>query len=305
MGNGDGTFGTFSIVPSSLQAYQLYGPYPQGIQVTDVNGDGKPDLVYGNSNYSTVGVLFGQGNGTFFDPVEYPVGQYNWPLVATDVNGDGALDLVSASDDCAGVTALLNNNGANTLGSYTVQSNATGQTVTAGQTAMFTLTITPSNHYNGTVTFTCPSGLPQLATCSFSPSSVTLDGLTPVTVTLTIKTTAPTASLQIPAGIEPHGNSHSTMLLASLNGMGVFGMILAGSFSKKRNRWSVLGLLVLGMTLFLVGCGGSSSKPTANKVQYRLVRYFFSGDGTGRTGSDLYRNGIRNFGEPNRNGQFP
>jgi hypothetical protein len=265
MGNGDGTFGTFSIVPSSLQAYQLYGPYPQGIQVTDVDGDGQPDLVYSNSNYGTVGVLFGQGSGTFFDPVEYPVGQYNWSLVASDVNGDGALDLVSASDDFAGVTVLLNNNGANALGSYTVQSNATGQTVTAGQTATFTLTITPSNHYNGTVTFTCPSGLPNLATCSFSPSSVTLDGLTPVTVTLTITTTAPTAALQVPTGIDPHGNSHSTMLLASLNGMGVFGMILAGGFSKKRNRWNVLGLLAVGMTLFLLGCGGSSSTPPPTK----------------------------------------
>jgi len=259
MGNGDGTFGTFSIVPSSLQAYQLRTPYPQGIQVTDVDGDGKPDLVYLNSNYSTVGVLFGQGNGTFFDPVEYPVGQFDLFLVATDVNGDGALDLVSAGRDFSGATVLLNNNGANTLGSYTIQANVTGQTVTAGQTATFTLTITPSNHYNGTVALTCPSGLPQLATCSFSPSSVTLDGLTPVTVTLTIATTAPAASLQNPAGIEPHGNSHSTMLLANLNGMGVFSMILAGSFSKRRNRWSVLGLLVLGMTLFLVGCGGYSS----------------------------------------------
>jgi Bacterial Ig-like domain (group 3)/FG-GAP-like repeat len=259
MGNGDGTFGTFSIVPSSLQAYQLRTPYPEGIQVTDVDGDGKPDLVYANSNYSTVGVLFGQGNGTFFDPVEYPVGEYNLFLVATDINGDGALDLVSDGRGFSGVTVLLNNNGANTLGSYTVQPDATGQTVTAGQTATFTLTITPSNHYNGTVTFACPSGLPQLATCSFSPASVTLDGLTPVTVTLTITTTASMASLQNPAGIEPHGNSHSTMLLASLNEMGVFGMILAGSFSKKRNRWSVLGLLVLGMTLFLVGCGGYSS----------------------------------------------
>jgi hypothetical protein len=52
------------------------------------------------------------------------------------------------------------------------------------------------------------------------------------------------------------------MLLASLNGMGVFGMFLAGGFNKKRNRWSVLAVLALAMSFFLVGCGGSSNSTT-------------------------------------------
>jgi len=52
------------------------------------------------------------------------------------------------------------------------------------------------------------------------------------------------------------------MLLASLNGMGVFGMFVAGSFSKKRSRWSVLAVLALAMSFFLVGCGGSSNSTT-------------------------------------------
>lgn len=268
-GIGDGTFNSFSApVPSSLQDYTLSAPSPEYIQAADVDGDGKLDLVYSNTNYSTVGVLFGMGNGTFFDPVEYPVGETNWGLVLADVNGDGAPDAVMASYYFAGITALLNNNGAGTLGSYTVGTSAPGATITAGQTATFTLTITPSNHYNGTVTLSCPAGLPALATCSFSPSAVvTLDGLTPQTVTLTITTTAPTASFQIPVGIDPHGNSHpgsSTMLLASLNGMGVFGMFVAGSFNKKRNRWSVLAVLALAMSFFLVGCGGSSSNNNNN-----------------------------------------
>jgi hypothetical protein len=38
------------------------------------------------------------------------------------------------------------------------------------------------------------------------------------------------------------------MLLASLNGMGVFGMFVAGGFNKKRNRWSVLAVLALAMS---------------------------------------------------------
>lgn len=266
IGSGQGpsfAFGTFSIVPSSLQDYNLSSPSPQYIQATDVDGDGKVDLVYGNTSYSTVGVLFGQGNGTFFDPVEYPVGQTNWGLAVTDVNGDGAPDVAMASYDFAGVTVLLNSNGTGTLGSYTIGSSAQGATLTAGKSATFTLTITPSKHYNGTVTFACPAGLPNLTTCSFVPSSVTLDGLTPVTVQMTITTTAPTASLQMPAGMDENPlHRNASMLLASLNGMGVLGMVLAGSFGKKRNRWSVLGIMALAMCLFLVGCGGGSSSTT-------------------------------------------
>jgi len=269
MGNGDGTFGTFSIVPSSLQDYNLNSPYPQYIQAADVDGDGKLDLVYANSSYGTVGVLFGQGNGTFFDAVEYPVDGYSWSLVVADMNGDGTPDIVTSSVDSSLATVLLNANGSGTLGSYTIQTSAPGATIAAGSSATFTLTITPTNHYNGTVTFTCPAGLPNLATCSFSPASVTLDGLTPVTVKITITTAAPTASLEIPAGINPHGNSHSgssSMLLASLNGMGVLGMIVVGNFGKKRNRRALLALLALSMTFFLVGCGGSSSGSNNNKA---------------------------------------
>lgn len=265
-GNGDGTFGTFTIVPSSLQDVNLNGnPDPQYIHALDVDGDGKLDLVYNNYDYSTIGVLFGEGNGSFYDPVEYPVGLYDWSLVVVDVNGDGAPDVVTGNGYTAGGTVLLNANGSGALGSYTIGTNVQGATITAGQSATFTLTVRPSNHYNGTVTFTCPSGLPALATCTFSPSSVTLDGLTPMTVQMTITTTAPTASLQMPAGMDenPHHRS-SAMLLASLNGMGVFGMVLAGGFGKKRNRWGVLGILALAMCLFLVGCGGSSSTTTTN-----------------------------------------
>src|SRR6185369_8907666 len=40
-------------------------PSPTGVDAADINGDGKVDLVYSNSSYGTVGVLFGNGDGTF------------------------------------------------------------------------------------------------------------------------------------------------------------------------------------------------------------------------------------------------
>jgi hypothetical protein len=265
LGNGDGTFQPAVQVASTLQTASTWNtccntyPWPAYISVTDVDGDGNPDLVYTNSEYATVGVLFGQGNGSFYDPVEFPTGGYAYGLVVADVNGDGAPDVVTAGDDFSGVTVLLNANGKGTMGDYAVNPSQTTATVTAGSTATFTLAVNPINHYNGTVTFSCGS-LPSLTTCTFNPPTATLSGIVPATVQLTLTTTGTSAALQAP-------NRGTSILLASLSSMGLFGMVLAGSL-KKRSRWTgiVLGMLVLTMMLSLVACGGSSSSTSSGNT---------------------------------------
>ncbi len=259
LGNGDGTFQTPVQFASTLQATTTWNPYASYISVTDVDGDGNPDLVYTNSEYGTVGILFGQGNGSFYDPVEFPSGSYAYGLVVADVNGDGAPDVVTAARDFSGVTVLLNANGKGTMGDYAVNPSQTTATVTAGSTATFTLAVNPINHYNGTVTFSCGS-LPSLTTCTFNPPTATLSGIVPATVQLTLTTTGTSAALQAP-------NRGTSILLASLSSMGLFGMVLAGSL-KKRSRWTgiVLGMLVLTMMLSLVACGGSSSSTSSGNT---------------------------------------
>ena len=69
--------------------YGSGGYSPQTVAVADVNGDGKPDLLVANSE--SVGVLLGNGDGTFQTAVTYPAG--GWYLAIADVNGDGKLDL--------------------------------------------------------------------------------------------------------------------------------------------------------------------------------------------------------------------
>ncbi len=254
LGIGGGSFGTPTLLASSLQNYSLYSPNPLFIKAADIDGDGNTDLVYTNSEYGTVGVLFGQGNGSFYDPVEFPVGTYPYGITVADVNNDGAPDVITANNQSASPTVLLNANGSGTMGNYTITPSATSATVTAGSSATYTLTITPTNHYNGTITLSCGT-LPALTSCTFNPPSVTLDGNTPATVTVTIGTTAVSAALK-----PLHPNS--PILLASLSGMGLFGMVLAGSL-KKRNHWLgvLTGMFILIMAFSLVGCGGSSSNP--------------------------------------------
>ena len=114
LGNGDGTFQAARIQDSG-------GLNPTSVAVADVNGDGKPDLIVANG-YSTsgIGVLLGNGDGTFQAAVTYGSGGYEANAVAVaDVNGDGKPDLVVAncggtSDGCndgnnAAVGVLLGN----------------------------------------------------------------------------------------------------------------------------------------------------------------------------------------------------
>jgi hypothetical protein len=80
---------------------------------------------------------------------------------------------------------------------FSVSATPSGATVTAGNSATYTVTVTPSNGFNQVVLLGC-SGIPlntdshgnPYTTCTFSPPGVTPSGSGPVTATLTIATTA-------------------------------------------------------------------------------------------------------------------
>jgi len=98
LGNGDGTFQT-------AVTYVSGGYDARSVTVSDVNGDGKPDLVVPNyegtdrsTDLGTVGVLLGNGDGTFQTAVVYASGGYfPYSVAIADVNGDGKPDMVVAN----------------------------------------------------------------------------------------------------------------------------------------------------------------------------------------------------------------
>jgi hypothetical protein len=99
LGNGDGTF--------QPQVKYHVGRYPMAVAVGDLNGDGKPDLAVADGTGSAqkrgfVGVLLGNGDGTFQAPLKSPAGKSPAFLAVGDLNGDGRQDLV-AFDEC-GIT---------------------------------------------------------------------------------------------------------------------------------------------------------------------------------------------------------
>ena len=70
-----------------------WGSEPIGVQVGDFDGDGKQDLVVSNRQDSTIGVLLGNGDGTFKPQVTYATGTNPVAVVIGDFNGDGFQDV--------------------------------------------------------------------------------------------------------------------------------------------------------------------------------------------------------------------
>jgi len=99
--------------------YASGGPDPYAVAIADVNGDGIPDILVANSGGIGVGVLLGNGDGSFQDVTEYgnnadwmtalysAGGSGTGTLAIADVNGDGKLDVVIAGG--SSVSVLLGN----------------------------------------------------------------------------------------------------------------------------------------------------------------------------------------------------
>jgi len=99
--------------------------------------------------------------------------------------GSGRLDLLMA------LTALPLGGGSP---DYSVAAAPSGTTITAGQTANFSVSATPSDGFNQSVAWTC-TGAPMASTCSVSPASSPMDGSSVSTSTVSVTTTARSNSL--------------------------------------------------------------------------------------------------------------
>jgi len=161
---------------------------------------------------------------------------------------------LSITDNASGSPQSVSLTGiGSTTPNYTVSANPISVTVNPGSAANYVITLTPLNGYDGTVTIKCPSVLPSGVSCN---TPTIAPGQTKAT--LTVSTTGPSAALN--ATPDVNSRQGASNLWASLGGVGLVGMILAGDW-KKRNRRGMgimLGILALVMFLAMVGCGGGS-----------------------------------------------
>jgi hypothetical protein len=103
LGNGDGSFQTATILPIPG------GGQADAVAVSDLNRDGKPDLVGADFEDNKVGVLLGNGDGTFQAAVLYSTAIGPSQVVVADLNRDGKPDLAVVNDVDANVSVLLGN----------------------------------------------------------------------------------------------------------------------------------------------------------------------------------------------------
>ena len=148
-------------------------------------------------------------------------------------------------------------------GSFTLGLSPTSGSVTSGSTATSTITITASGGFSQQVSLAC-SGLPQNASCSFSPATVTPSGTGTVTSTLRIATGVASAAVYQHQPALPSQGSGGTTALAFLGGGGFLSWTLLRR-RKSKSLWYVqlgLALTILAASA-AVGCGGSSKPITS------------------------------------------
>jgi hypothetical protein len=89
LGNGDGTFQLPRIIPLTKGLTPVY------LAMADLRGIGILDLIVAEFDTSTIGVLLGNGDGTFGYEQEYVLPQPPSSVVVDDFNRDGKLDIAA------------------------------------------------------------------------------------------------------------------------------------------------------------------------------------------------------------------
>lgn len=136
---------------------------------------------------------------------------------------------------------------------------STQQTVIAGATATFGLTVAPQGGpFTGAVTLSA-SGLPPGASVSFSPPAV-VPGASTAAVTMSVATVATNAAGSIPGSRRGRrGEPEPALVLA--------GVILSLGVRRRRRLCGALAVLGIGAVLGLAGCGARTASESVLPVQ--------------------------------------
>ena len=164
-----------------------------GVGIGDIDGDGKPDIVTGNSSVSSISLFHNTSTSGTIDAnslaakVDFTAGGSPYPAIVSDLDGDGKPDVATANNGSNTVSIFHNQTFTGTiptLTSFTPTSGNVGTTVTITGTNFDT---TPANN---TVFFGATKATVSAATATQLTVTVpTHATFAPITVTVANRTT--------------------------------------------------------------------------------------------------------------------
>lgn len=168
---------------------------------------------------------------------------------------------------------------------YSIAASPSALTIHAGQSALTTITLSSYGGYAGTVTLSCV-GLPDWASCTFAPTSLTADGSgTAVSSKMTITTLGNSSGVITAMDSAP--GSTSVVLAEIWLPVGFMSLLLMGVSGRKRAvaRRLTLMLLLAGALMSVTGCGAANccSVPEATAGSYQVTVSAVASSGTSQT----------------------
>jgi hypothetical protein len=250
----------------------LLNTTPPGFEVS-ASSISPADLMPGDSGNAIVTILadFGFNNAVTLSCAGLPSGAsctFNPPSIANS-SGRSALTITTSASLAAGTYALQVQGRAGSmvnsaavslvLSGFSMSPNSeTSQTISAGQTASFSLDLAALGSFAGTVNLTCtvtPVVTPA-PICSVSSPSAQLSENTGQGVSVTVKTTAPLTT----GAVSNVDFPPATLPLA-------WSLMLLGStwlLVRSRKGLPVLAAPMMLLALAWVACGGGGSSPSSH-----------------------------------------
>ena len=170
----------------------------------------------------------------------------------------GTLSISTSASSTPLVVALSGAGQDFSLGSY-----VTTATVQAGNTGVYLLKIGSEGAFSGTVSLSCSSGAVQGVSCSLSQNQVSLSGAGAASVTMYLKTAAPSLGALWPGGaggtLPPLGLWLSILVMLGLLSLPA----LSRQHGNVHRRVALFAGLLLMVAALGTGCGGLASLPSA------------------------------------------
>ena len=161
------------------------------------------------------------------------------------------------------------------ISDYTLQAQPASVSVASGQAGTSMISVIPLGGSTQTVSFSCGTVPTVTLSCAFAPATVTLDGVNPAAVKITIS-----------------GGSAAAVAASRVNAWGVVStMALVGlllPFGRRKKLGRVCGMVAItALLIFAFGCGGSGNSGSTTPAAGTYVLNVTTSAGAGTSGKTI------------------